>query len=178
MSAEVWMMMTLSEAGVSLIDCEHKTPVARETGYPYVAIPQIKNGRIDLTDSRLISREDLIAWTRRAKPRAHDVVLSRRCNPGETAFVPTTFEFALGQNLVLLRCDGNKLYPPFLRWIVRGPEWWGQIHKYLNTGAIFDSLKCADIPEFKLSVPSLATQTRIASILSALDDKIDRKSVV
>jgi type I restriction enzyme S subunit len=41
MSAEGWMMITLNEAGVSLIDCEHKTPITREVGYPYVAIPQI-----------------------------------------------------------------------------------------------------------------------------------------
>lgn len=100
-------------------------------------------------------------------------MLSRRCNPGETAFVPPDLEFALGQNLVLLRSDGKKLYPPFLRWIVRGPEWWEQIQKYLNAGAVFDSLKCADIPNFELSIPDLPTQTCIAAILSALDDKIE-----
>jgi type I restriction enzyme, S subunit len=126
-----------------------------------------------LKGARFITREDLTTWTRKAKPQVHDVVLSRRCNPGETAFVPPILEFALGQNLVLLRSDGKKLYPPFLRWIVRGPEWWDQIQKYLNAGAIFDSLKCADIPEFELSVPPLSTQTRIAAILSALDDKIE-----
>jgi type I restriction enzyme, S subunit len=42
MSVEGWIVMTLREAGVSLLDCEHKTPPAREIGYPYVAIPQIK----------------------------------------------------------------------------------------------------------------------------------------
>jgi len=173
MSAEGWKTITLKDAGVSLIDCEHKTPSAKETGYPYVAIPQIKNGRIDLSGVRLINSEDYEVWTRKAKPKAHDVVLSRRCNPGETAVVPPDLEFALGQNLVLLRADGKKMFPPFLRWIVRGPEWREQIVKYLNTGAIFDSLKCVDIPNFKLSVPDLPTQIRIAAILSALDDKIE-----
>ena len=122
---------------------------------------------------RLITREDFVEWTRKAKPSAHDIVLSRRCNPGETAFVPAGLEFALGQNLVLLRADGTKVYPPFLRWLVRGPEWWEQIGNFLNVGAVFDSLKCADVPNFQLRIPPLGEQRAIAHILGTLDDKIE-----
>jgi len=168
-----WPKLTLRKAGVDLIDCDHKTPPASEDGYPYIAIPQLLNGRIDLSDARLISREHYIEWTRKAKPVANDIILSRRCNPGETAFVPPNLEIALGQNLVLLRSDGTKIYPPFLRWLVQGPEWWEQINRYLNVGAIFDSLKCADIPNFVLSLPSIDDQRSIAHILGTLDDKIE-----
>src|SRR3970040_2091504 len=130
-----WPTLALSQAGITLIDCDH--------------------------------------WTRKAKPIAYDVVLSRRCNPGETAFVPPGLEFALGQNLVLLRADGKKVFPPFLRWLVRGPEWWEQIGRFLNIGAVFDSLKCVDIPNFRLRIPPLPEQRRIADILGTLDDKIE-----
>jgi len=82
-------------------------------------------------------------------------------------------EFALGQNLVLLRADGTKIFPPFLRWLVRGPEWWEQIGKFLNVGAVFDSLKCADVPNFRLRVPPIQEQRAIAHILGTLDDKIE-----
>jgi type I restriction enzyme S subunit len=168
-----WPMLSLREANVTLIDCDHRTPAASDIGYPYVAIPQLRNGRIDLSDVRRITREQFVEWTRKAKPLPNDVVLSRRCNPGETAFVPPDLEFALGQNLVLLRADGTKVYPPFLRWLVRGPEWWEQIGKFLNVGAVFDSLKCADVPNFQLHIPPLAEQRAIAHILGTLDDKID-----
>jgi len=168
-----WPTMMLREANVTLIDCDHRTPPAADAGYPYVAIPQLRAGRIDLSDVRRISREHYIEWTRKAKPSASDVVLSRRCNPGETAAVPPALEFALGQNLVLLRADGTKVYPPFLRWLVRGPEWWEQIGKFLNVGAVFDSLKCADVPNFELRIPPLLEQRAIAHILGTLDDKIE-----
>jgi len=168
-----WPTLSLREANVTLIDCDHRTPAASDTGYPYVAIPQLRNGRIDLSDVRRITREQFVEWTRKAKPLPNDVVLSRRCNPGETAFVPPDLEFALGQNLVLLRADGTKVYPSFLRWLVRGPEWWEQIGKFLNVGAVFDSLKCADVPNFQLHIPPLAEQRAIAHILGTLDDKID-----
>jgi len=165
--------MRLREAHITLIDCDHRTPPASEEGYPYVAIPQLRQGRIDLSDVRRIAHEHFVDWTRKAKPLANDVVLSRRCNPGETAFVPPNLEFALGQNLVLLRADGTKVYPPFLRWLLRGPEWWEQVEKFLNVGAVFDSLKCADVPNFELRIPPLNEQCAIAHILGTLDDKIE-----
>jgi len=168
-----WPRMTLREANVMLIDCDHRTPSATDTGYPYVAIPQLRAGRIDLSDVRRITREHYLEWTRKAKPSANDVILSRRCNPGETAVAPHGLEFALGQNLVLLRADGTKVYPPFLRWLVRGPEWWEQISKFINVGAVFDSLKCADVPKFELRIPPLPEQRAVAHILGTLDDKIE-----
>ncbi len=44
---------------------------------------------------------------------------------------------------------------------------------FINVGAVFDSLKCADIPNFKLLLPPLAEQESIAAVLGALDDKIE-----
>src|SRR5688500_6624434 len=171
--AHKWRSMTLGQAGVSLIDCDHRTPPPADAGYPYVGIPQLRGGRIDLSDVRRISREHYIEWTRKAKPRANDVILSRRCNPGETAIVPAEMDCALCQNLVLLRADATKIHPPFLRWLGRGPEWWNQISKFINVGAVFDSLRCADVPKFELCIPPLADQRVIAHILGTLDDKIE-----
>jgi len=171
--ADEWKRISLREAGVSLIDCDHRTPPAADSGYPYVAIPQLKEGRLDLSDVRRISPEHFVEWTRKAKPQHHDVILSRRCNPGETAHVPVGLECALGQNLVLLRSDGTKVFPPFLRWLVHGRDWWEQIGTFINVGAVFDSLKCADIPNFRMPLPPLVEQEAIAAMLGALDDKIE-----
>ena len=168
-----WKRTSLREAGVTLIDCDHRTPPAADSGYPYVAIPQLKEGRLALADVRRISPEHFADWTRKAKPQHHDVILSRRCNPGETAFVPDGLECALGQNLVLLRSDGTKIFPPFLRWLLNGPDWWEQVGTFINVGAIFNSLKCADIPNFKMPLPPLPEQKAIAAILGSLDDKIE-----
>ena len=170
--------MKLNEAGVTLIDCDHKTPAAQTSGYPYIGIPQLKNGHIRLDGARLISEEDFVLWTKKAKPKHNDVILSRRCNPGESAYVPEGLEIALGQNLVLLRSDGSVIYPPFLRWLVQGNEWWEQVNKFLNVGAVFDSLKCKDIPNFNLTIPSLKEQKRITDILSSLDNKIELNNKV
>nr|WP_255453277.1 restriction endonuclease subunit S [Paracoccus shanxieyensis] len=165
--------MSLADAGVTLLDCDHKTPEAVDSGWPYVGIPQMTTGRVDFSTARRITHADFIAWTRKTKYQKDDVILSRRTNPGVTAIDDTGTEFALGQNLVLLRADGRKVYPPFLRWLVRGPEWWVQIEKFINVGAVFSSLRCRDVPNFELTIPPLPEQRAIAATLGALDDKIE-----
>ena len=55
-----WQKQSLKEAGITLIDCDHKTPLEAQSGFPYVTIPQIKNGCIQLSEARLISKEDFV----------------------------------------------------------------------------------------------------------------------
>ncbi|MFW8591076.1 restriction endonuclease subunit S [Glaciecola sp. 2405UD65-10] len=165
---------SLKELGVELIDCDHKTPKAVEMGIPYIGIPQMDSGRINFdAKPRLISEEDFVKWTRKANPTYGDVILSRRCNSGETVYVPKNRRFALGQNLVLLRPKGDRLFPEYLRYVVKSKEWWGEVAKYLNPGAIFESLKCADIPKFMVPEPPVEAQKKIVEILSAIEDRIE-----
>ena len=173
MSSEAsWQKLTLKNAGVSLIDCDHRTPPAADTGYPYIAIPQIKNGHIELDGVRKISPEHYAEWTRKLKPQANDVIVVRRCNSGDSAWVPRGLECAIGQNLVVLRSDGKRVMPEFLRWLVSGPDWWEQVRKFINVGAVFDSLKCREIPHFELTIPPIEAQQEITTLLGALDDRI------
>jgi len=169
-----WKRTSLEELGVELIDCDHKTPKAVEEGVPYIGIPQMDNGRINFeAKPRLISEKDFITWTRKANPKYGDVILSRRCNSGETVYVPKEAKFALGQNLVLLRPTGDRLHPEYLRWVVQGTEWWNEVAKYLNPGAIFESLKCRDIPKFSIPEPPKLHQIKISGLLSSISDKIE-----
>ena len=57
--------------------------------------------------------------------------------------------------------------------MTQGPLWWEQISKFINVGAVFDSLRCADVPKFELPLPPISEQRVIAAVLGALDDKIE-----
>jgi type I restriction enzyme S subunit len=167
-----WKTLTLKAAGVSLIDCDHRTPAAAVEGYPYIAIPQLKDGQISLDGVRRITAEDYAEWTRKLAPQENDVIVVRRCNSGQSAHVPAGLKCAIGQNLVVLRADGKSVLPEYLRWLVRGEEWWSEVGKYINVGAVFDSLRCRDIPNFELPIPPLDAQREISQVLGAIDDRI------
>ena len=171
-SDKEWRNLTLKAAGISLIDCDHKTPSAVADGYPYIAIPQLKDGHITLDGVRRISSEDYKEWTKKLEPQENDVIVVRRCNSGQSAHVPAGLKCAIGQNLVVLRADGKSVLPEYLRWLVCGEDWWSEVGKYVNVGAVFDSLRCRDIPNFELPIPPLDVQREISQVLSALDDRI------
>ncbi|MCJ1715409.1 restriction endonuclease subunit S [Curtobacterium sp. VKM Ac-2922] len=161
----------LQDAGVRVLDCEHKTPAAQRFGHPYIAIPDIQDGRVVLDQVRLISDDNLAEWTRRTVPIKGDILVTRRGRVGDTAPVPDV-PCAIGQNIVLLRSDGTKVHKDFLRWAVRSPEWWSEVERLLNVGAVFSSLNVKDIGRIRLSIPPIAEQQAIAEVLGALDDKI------
>ena len=163
---------SLSDLGVAVLDCEHKTPPARADGYPYVAIPNIVGGRLDLSDVRRISGADLAEWTRRTTPRGGDIIVTRRGRVGDTARIPEGMKCAIGQNLVLLRSDERQVDQEFLFWVTRGPQWHAEVNRLRNVGAVFSSLNVRDIARIQLSIPSLEEQRAIAEVLGALDDKI------
>ncbi len=163
----------LGDAGVRVFDCEHATPRRALVGYVYIAIPDIRDGRLLVDGARRISREDFEKWTRRTRPQAGDVVVTRRGRVGDSAIVPSGLACAIGQNLVILRSDGSQVDQRFLRWALRSPAYHTQVRKYLNVGAVFDSLNVRDFPRFELPIPPLAEQRAIAGVLGALDDKIE-----
>lgn len=165
--------LSLREAGIALYDCDHRTPAQVPNGVPWIAIPQMKDGRLDISDARRMSEADWKSWTQRVCPKQGDVILSRRCNPGETAVVPRDLRCALGQNLVILRSESSLVRQDFLRWLVRGPDWWQEVQGHINVGAVFDSLTCRDIPNFRLPIPAIEEQESIAGTLDSLDDRID-----
>ena len=162
---------SLGELGVMVLDCEHRTPSPAPAGHPYVAIPDIQQGRVVLETTRRITDEDLLDWTRRTKPRAGDILVTRRGRVGDTAPIPTD-DCAIGQKLVILRSDGTVIDQSFLRWATRGPAWQSEVDRLINVGAVFSSLNVGDIGKMRIPVLPLPEQQAIAEVLGALDDKI------
>lgn len=165
-------IMELASAGVAVLDCEHKTPAPCHDGFPYIAIPDVQDGRVVIETARRISASDFEEWTRRTVPQTGDIIVTRRARVGDTAPIPDGIRCAIGQNLVLLRSDESQLLQTFLRWAVRSPQWWSEVDRLMNVGAVFSSLNVRDIAKIKLPLPAVTEQLAITEVLSALDDKI------
>jgi type I restriction enzyme, S subunit len=173
LTIESWPLLTFEEAGITLHDCVHDTPKSTESGYPWISIPEMKNGFLDYASARTISEEDFTKWTKGILPQKNDVVISRRTNPGVHAPVLDDTPFALGQNLVILRSDGTKVLPEFLRILIASFHWDNQVFSFINTGAVFESLTCYDIQKkMRLPIPSKTIQKRIFEIMNPIDSNI------
>ena len=169
---DLWPLRELGGIGVRVLDCEHKTPPGVARGYPYIAIPDIVDGRVNVVTARQITSEDLEQWTRRTCPQSGDVIITRRGRVGDSAVIPPDLRCAIGQNLVILRSDGEYVTQAYLRWATRGESWLSEVDRLHNVGAIFDSLNVSDIPRMRIFVPPLNEQLSIASVLDPIDGKI------
>ena len=104
-----------------------------------------------------------------------DVVLTTRGTLGNTAYFNDSVQYShlrINSGMVILRCDRTKLLPAFLYHFVRSPSFHSQVNG-LRSGVAQPQLPIQDMRKIRLPVPSIATQHRIAGILSTYDDLIE-----
>ena len=170
------MDLTLNDVCLAIVDCEHKTAPTQPEGHPSIRTPNIGRGRLILEGVNRVSDDTYEQWTQRMEPMAGDLILAREAPIGNVAIVPAGLKVCLGQRTVLIRADRAKVLPEYLVYLMLGDEIQGRIHSQSN-GATVHHLNMKDIRGLALpTLPSMAEQHRISSILSAYDDLIENNT--
>ena len=107
-------ILSLIEAGVSVIDCPHSTPKWTEEGRVCLRTSNLGKGNWIWEDTRRISDDDFQERSRRAYLEPGDIVLSREGTVGIAAIVTTDMDACMGQRLVQLKLDSRHLTPEYL----------------------------------------------------------------
>lgn len=79
----------------------------------------------------------------------------------------------VNQHVAIIRADQKKLSPEFLKYSLLTPTNKNALLTMASSGATRNALTKSMIEDFEISIPPLPEQHAIASILSALDDKIE-----
>jgi type I restriction enzyme S subunit len=154
-------------------DGPHATPAPASEGPVYLGIKNMtEDGHLDLAEIRHIAESDYKTWTRRVEPRRGDVVFTYEASLHRYAIIPEGFRGTLGRRVALLRPRGDTVDTRFLLYLFISPAWRRTVQRRINVGSTVDRLPLTDFPKFPLRLPPLATQRKIASILSAYDDLI------
>ena len=72
-----------------------------------------------------------------------------------------------------MRPDTTKVFPRFLHYYCLSSAWRKEAEASVISGATVDRIPLTKVPDFKVDIPDLPTQERIAGILSAYDDLIE-----
>ena len=155
-----------------IVDCPHSTAYDEGTGYPLVRTPNIGRGRIIYSGMHRVCEEVYNKRNVRAIPQTNDLIFAREATAGNVALIQEGEKVCLGQRTVLIRPNANLVNPAFLTYHLLAPE---QQYKLLSTanGATVAHVNMPTIRNLKLSLPPLATQHRIATILSRYDSLIE-----
>ena len=155
-----------------IVDCPHSTAYDEGTGYPLVRTPNIGRGRIIYSGMHRVCEEVYNKRNARAIPQTNDLIFAREATAGNVALIQEGEKVCLGQRTVLIRPNANLVNPAFLTYHLLAPE---QQYKLLSTanGATVAHVNMPTIRNLKLSLPPLAIQHRIATILSRYDSLIE-----
>lgn len=168
-------VITLGEACLKIVDCEHKTApeAAPGTEYGYsVGTPHLRNGRILLEAAKRVDKETYEGWTAREVPRDDDLILAREAPVGQVGRITQGERICLGQRTVLLRPDSAVVDSRYLHYLLLSPA----VQEAMASkaaGSTVAHLNVKDIRELPLpSLPVRPYQVAVADLLTALDDKI------
>jgi type I restriction enzyme S subunit len=150
-------LLSLVEAGVSVIDCPHSTPKWTEEGRVCLRTSNLGKGDWIWQDTRRISDDDFQERSRRAPLEPGDIVLSREGTVGIAAIVTSDMDACMGQRLVQLKLDARRLAPEYLLaqllYLLK-PE---RI-SHAMTGSTSKHINVKDLRELKISCPPIEEQ--------------------
>ena len=164
--------VVLNDVCELIVDCPHSTAYDEGSGYPLVRTPNIGRGRLIYSGMHRVCEEVYNKRNARAIPQTNDLIFAREATAGNVALIREGEKVCLGQRTVLIRPNANLVNPAFLTYHLLAPE---QQYKLLSTanGATVAHVNMPTIRNLKLSLPPLATQHRIATILSRYDSLIE-----
>ena len=160
-----------------VIDHRGRTP--KKLGGDFVAAgvrvlsaKTVKGGRLQgLADCRFVTQDMYDAWMPN-KLRLGDVLLTSEAPLGEAAYLQDDAHFCLGQRLFALRANDAKLDARFLFYLLLSPAVQQRLQARA-TGTTAQGIRQAELVQVEVDLPPLPEQRRVASILGALDDKIE-----
>ncbi|MEZ9009363.1 restriction endonuclease subunit S [Vibrio sp. 10N.247.311.59] len=147
------------------------TPKYVAEGRPFLSSKNISNGYIDFKDIKYMSEDEFQTLPKSAKPDVGDILFTRvGSNLGNPIVLEDEREFgifvSLGAITVNELCDNY-----YVKHWMDTQYFWKQVEQKVAGGAK-NNLNSSWLKEFKLMLPLLTEQHKIASFLSKVDEKI------
>ncbi len=169
---EDWKTYKLDEICDLIVDCPHSTPKWRDYGTTVLRSNNIRNGKLNFDKQSYTDEDHYRQRIKRAIPQGGDLVITREAPMGEVCMLPQGLKCCLGQRMVLIR-PSVKVNNIYLLYAIQAKEVQNQIMIYEGTGSTVSNLRIPVLESLKIPYPPLPEQRAIASVLSALDDKIE-----
>lgn len=152
-----------------------------EVGIPVVKVTNLKNGTVDLSEVNYIPESSLDKYGRHLLRKGDLVIATVGSHPnlvasaaGRATIIPSIAEGALlNQNALCIRTNNENLHQGYLGYLGKSELFQGYVKSVGRGAANQVRIALGLIKEYSFRLPPLATQHRIASILSAYDDLIE-----
>ncbi|MEH6564729.1 MAG: restriction endonuclease subunit S [Halopseudomonas sp.] len=138
-----------------------------------VRTQDIRGGYFDTSSAVRVDEEVYAERTKRVEPTSGDVLFSREGTYfGDAAEVPSGIRVCLGQRMVLIRPDPEKIRSSYLRMQINSAEFQSMLRQFRD-GTVAERLNLPVIRSLQLKVPSLSEQDFIVKNISSIERKIE-----
>ena len=159
-----WQVKALGSVAV-VFDGPHATPKTVNAGPIFLGIGALQDGTINLDETRHVTEEDFLQWTRRVRPQSDDFVFSYETRLGQAAIIPPGLACCLGRRMGLVRFNTEAVLPQFFLYQYMTPAYQAFLDLKTIRGATVDRISIKDFPSFPIAIPPVAEQRRIVAIL-------------
>ncbi|MDH4129480.1 MAG: restriction endonuclease subunit S [Spirochaetota bacterium] len=154
-------------------DGTHITPNYIKEGIPFLRVSDIQTNTINLNNVKYISYEEHEILTKNCKPLKGDILYSKNGTVGIAKLINWDWEFSVFVSLAIIKIKANVLINDvfFTVWLnshIAKKE----ILKGSKQGTV-NNLHLEEIKKFRINLPPLPEQEKIANILSTWDNAIE-----
>lgn len=165
----------LEEVCRAIIDNLHSNPRLAESGVPCVRSPDVGWGTLNLDSAQRTDEEEYRRRTIRGEPQADDIVLVREGGgTGKCAVVLPGQRFSLGQRVMMLRPNPEKILPRFFLHQLLSPLVQEQQIGPMTKGSASPHLNIAALKRFTIRLPDLPEQRRLVLHLDELQGRVEQ----
>lgn len=167
---------TLRELLSFVVDNRGRTCPVAETGLPLIATNCVKSNTLYpvFEKVRYVDNQTYENWFR-AHPEPGDLIFVLKGSPGQVCMTPDPVNFCIAQDMVALRVDATKVYPPYLFAALRSDIVRDDIEN-LHVGSLIPHFKKGDFDRLTIPLPEKSVQEEIGDLYLRISEKIDNNS--
>ncbi len=176
-----WKVSTIEQVCNLVTDGAHYSPPSEERGEYMVSVKDFTEYGFDFTACRKISKEDYDKlYEAGCVPQKKDILVGK---DGARFFEDIILykqeeKPALLSSIAILRVDEKQIIPAYLYYYLKTPNIKKDVRDNYGSGSAIPRIVLKDFKRMPVSYPPLPIQRKIASILSALDDKIETNNAI
>jgi type I restriction enzyme S subunit len=168
-----WSFLRLKVICEEIVDCKNRTPDQFDDGeYFVVRTSCIRDGVFSPEGGYLTNEASFLEWTRKGTPQAGDILFTREAPAGEACLAPRGFPICLGQRMMYLRPNTERVLPEFVLQTVYGPL----VRQFIDSkskGSTVGHLRVGEVGELPVLLPPLHEQKVIVDHINAFMRKAD-----
>lgn len=163
-----WKWASLGQISWGLNDGPHFSPKYVEKGMPMISGRNItfENG-IDFTSAKYVSEEDHLEFTKRGKPQAGDVLLTKGGTTGVPCVIETSKEFSVWVHVALIKVVKEFVNPYYLKIALASPFVYRQSQEQTH-GIGNKDLGLTRMIYFAIPLPPFKEQKAIVETVNSL----------